>query len=94
MKMPLRTLQPGVIQLSRHAVFIALVLTLCFDGWLLWQGWQQWIDQPLPADRVTANQLRVSETQRQSLITAIVTYQHPAAIPPVPNITFDTGTAN
>jgi len=94
MKLTFSVPHPGLTKISRHAVLIAVICALCFDSWIYWKGWQLWADQPLPSDRVTAKQLRVSESQRQTFIKSVITYQRPAAIPAVPNLTFDTGASN
>lgn len=88
MKPSLTIFNRPLIASRRHAVLIALVVGLCFDGWLGWESWQQWSDQPLPPDRVTAKQLRVSETQRTQFVENLAAYQHPPAVPTIPAITF------
>ncbi len=77
--------------LLKHALLLALIVGVVFDAWLLWQGWGQWNDQPLPSERVTAKQLHVSETQRLTVTKNITAYQQPAPIPTLPAITWQGG---
>lgn len=71
------------LSLTRHAMFVILIVGLLFDGWLVWQSMEQWLDQPLPSDRVTAKQLRVNETQRQELLQHLDQYHQPSTPPTI-----------
>lgn len=93
MKLSLNIFHQPFAAFRRHAVFIALIVGLCFDGWLAWQSWEQWADRPLPPERVTAKQLRVSESQRTKFVENFEAYQHPAAVPTLPTITFQAGSS-
>lgn len=94
MNLPLPKLRLGLTRLARRATFIALIFGVLFDVWLFWQGLEQWIERPLASDRVSAKQLRVSESQRQTFISNITAYQQPPALPAIPKITFKNESSN
>ena len=63
---------------KRHLLMISLILSALWLGWSGWQLWKAWPDRPLPADRITARELKVNETQLQQLKTNLDSYQAPA----------------
>lgn len=75
-------------QSSRLLMNIAIVLGLVWLGWSGWQSWEQWRELPLPAERVTAKQIKVNEGQRQQLEQLLTTYRLPPTEPLVlPKVT-------
>lgn len=64
--------------LTRHAMFVVLIFGMCWVGWLGWTTMQARTDFPLSADRLTAKQIKVNETQRQQLDSALKSYRQPA----------------
>ena len=80
--------------LNRWLSVVALGIGLLWFGWSAWQSWSFWQDKPLSGDQVTAKQLRVSEAQRQTLLTHLKSYQTPATVGIVPLVTFQGGTGS
>lgn len=75
----------------KRASLIAIIIGLCLTSWVGWTAWTLWEDQLLPPERVTAQQLRVAESQRQQLLQNLDTYHNPTATGTVPNVPFQGG---
>lgn len=58
----------------RHLVVIACCLGIAWIGFVVWQLSDLYSDKPLPAERISAKQLRISEGQRQGLLKTISDY--------------------
>lgn len=77
----------------RHLSLIVTCLGILWIGYIVWQLSDLYADQPLPPERISAKQLRVSEGQRQSLLKSISDYTSATAPVPktLPSFQADTG---
>lgn len=82
------TISRPLAGLVRRLNLIAVCIGIILSGWTVWKIWSVWNDLPLPPDRVTAKQLRVSESQRIQITQDLATLRSTSATTAVPNITF------
>lgn len=80
MHLPGRLLPRLLHGLKRRLVLIVVIVGLGFDGWMVWQGLEQWAEPPLPPERISAKQLRVNESQRVTLEEGLQQYHQPQAL--------------